>query len=313
EADLSIDSIKRAEVAGEVAHRLHLTVDGDESELEDLVKARTVRAMVAWLGDKAAGAPATALLPAASPAAVPAGVGVAAGVTTADFQHAILAVISERTGYPVDLIELDLDLEADLSIDSIKRAEVAGEVAHRLHLTVDGDESELEDLVKARTVRAMVTWLDGKLGGGVHLSVSTTGPVPAATGPAGAVAAGGATLADFQNAILAVISERTGYPVDLIELDLDLEADLSIDSIKRAEVAGEVAHRLHLTVDGDESELEDLVKARTVRAMVTWLDEKLNATVTATATLTATAQLPATGAIAPEVTAPAPAAPEVTA
>ncbi|WP_133305788.1 acyl carrier protein, partial [Micromonospora sp. MW-13] len=68
--------------------------------------------------------------------------------------------------------------------------------------------------------------------------------------------------------------ERTGYPVDLIELDLDLEADLSIDSIKRAEVAGEVAQRLHLAVEGDESELEDLVKARTVRAMVTWLDEK---------------------------------------
>ncbi|MFI9526196.1 SDR family NAD(P)-dependent oxidoreductase [Micromonospora rosaria] len=313
EADLSIDSIKRAEVAGEVAHRLHLTVDGDESELEDLVKARTVRAMVAWLGDKAAGAPATALLPAASPSAVPAGVGVAAGVNTADFQHAILAVISERTGYPVDLIELDLDLEADLSIDSIKRAEVAGEVAHRLQLSVDGDESELEDLVKARTVRAMVTWLDGKLGGGVHLSVSTTGPVPAATGSAGAVAAGGATLADFQHAILAVISERTGYPVDLIELDLDLEADLSIDSIKRAEVAGEVAHRLHLTVDGDESELEDLVKARTVRAMVTWLDEKLNATVTATATLTATAQLPAPDAVAATPTAPEITAREVTA
>ena len=287
EADLSIDSIKRAEVAGEVAQRLSLAVEGDESELEDLVKARTVRAMVSWLDEKMSGTvTATATLTAALPS------GDQVGVTAADFQQAILAVISERTGYPVDLIEPDLDLEADLSIDSIKRAEVAGEVAQRLSLAVEGDESELEDLVKARTVRAMVSWLDQKMSGTIHVSATTTGPLasapvaalPAAPAalPAGAPAAppAGTSLADFQQAILTVISERTGYPVDLIELDLDLEADLSIDSIKRAEVAGEVAQRLSLAVEGDESELEDLVKARTVRAMVTWLDHKMSATVT---------------------------------
>ncbi|MER7165746.1 SDR family NAD(P)-dependent oxidoreductase [Micromonospora sp. NPDC000207] len=118
-------------------------------------------------------------------------------------------------------------------------------------------------------------------------------PAPVVAPVAAAPAAAGPSLGDFQNAILTVLSERTGYPADLIELDLDLEADLSIDSIKRAEVAGEVAHRLDLTVDGDESELEDLVKARTVRAMVTWLDERMSGTVTATATLTATTVAPA--------------------
>ncbi|MEV5822824.1 SDR family NAD(P)-dependent oxidoreductase [Micromonospora haikouensis] len=307
EADLSIDSIKRAEVAGEVAQRLELAVEGDESELEDLVKARTVRAMVTWLDEKMGSAPAAA--PMAAPVVVPPA-GTPVGVTTADFQQAILSVISERTGYPVDLIELDLDLEADLSIDSIKRAEVAGEVAQRLELAVEGDESELEDLVKARTVRAMVTWLDEKMGGSVHVSVSTTGPVALPTAPAPTAAVPGASLAEFQNAILTVISERTGYPVDLIELDLDLEADLSIDSIKRAEVAGEVAQRLELAVEGDESELEDLVKARTVRAMVTWLDEKLNGAVTATATLTATASIAAPPAPVQTAPAVAPAAPE---
>jgi acyl transferase domain-containing protein len=121
-------------------------------------------------------------------------------------------------------------------------------------------------------------------------------PVSPAVGPMTPAPTAGPSLADFQNAILAVISERTGYPVDLIELDLDLEADLSIDSIKRAEVAGEVAQRLQLSVEGDESELEDLVKARTVRAMVTWLDEKLNGTVTASATITASASVAAPAA-----------------
>ncbi|WP_433113598.1 SDR family NAD(P)-dependent oxidoreductase [Micromonospora sp. CA-246542] len=225
----------------------------------------------------------TTAVVAAPPAAPTGGVEVAAvavAATGPDFQTAILDVISERTGYPVDLIELDLDLEADLSIDSIKRAEVAGEVAARLGLAVDGDEAELEDLVKARTVRTMVDWLNQKIrsttGTTVIHATSVLGPPNGTAHSTALVATGTAVLTrpDFQTAILDVISERTGYPVDLIELDLDLEADLSIDSIKRAEVAGEVAARLGLAVDGDEAELEDLVKARTVRTMVDWLNHK---------------------------------------
>ncbi|MEV5200726.1 SDR family NAD(P)-dependent oxidoreductase [Streptomyces sp. NPDC053720] len=63
---------------------------------------------------------------------------------------AVLEVIGERTGYPADMIEPDLDLEADLSVDSIKRAEIAGQLARRLHLpTADG--VDMEELAKART------------------------------------------------------------------------------------------------------------------------------------------------------------------
>ncbi|WP_422769508.1 SDR family oxidoreductase [Plantactinospora sp. WMMC1484] len=118
----------------------------------------------------AAAAPAPASLPAVA----------AAGI---DFQGSVLAVISERTGYPVDLIDLDLDLEADLSVDSIKRAEVAGEVASRLGLSADGDEAELEDLVRARTVRAMVAWLTAKVDGVGGAGVAALSAGPDSTGP----------------------------------------------------------------------------------------------------------------------------------
>ncbi|OJF15718.1 type I polyketide synthase [Couchioplanes caeruleus] len=113
---------------------------------------------------------------------------------------------------------------------------------------------------------------------------------------------------DVQGAVLAVISERTGYPEELIELDLDLEADLSVDSIKRAEVAGEVANKLGLTVEGDESELEDLVKARTVRAMVSWLDAKINAPAAPAPAVAAPVTTPVTTPVAEpvaEIEAPA--------
>ncbi|MGW1721500.1 SDR family NAD(P)-dependent oxidoreductase [Streptomyces sp. NPDC002306] len=89
--------------------------------------------------------------------------------------------------------------------------------------------------------------------------------------------------ADVQQVVLEIISERTGYPVDMIEPDLDLEADLSIDSIKRAEIAGELARRLGVG-DGvdlaglDDAELEELAKARTAAAVTDWLTARLTAT-----------------------------------
>ncbi|MBV8992379.1 MAG: acyltransferase domain-containing protein, partial [Pseudonocardiales bacterium] len=44
--------------------------------------------------------------------------------------------------------------------------------------------------------------------------------------------------------VRSLVSERTGYPVDMLEADLDLEADLSIDSIKRTELLGLLTDRL---------------------------------------------------------------------
>ncbi|MFD5268366.1 SDR family oxidoreductase [Streptomyces sp. NPDC058335] len=96
-------------------------------------------------------------------------------------------------------------------------------------------------------------------------------PVPEATGPV-----------DVRQLVLEIISERTGYPVDMIEPDLDLEADLSIDSIKRAEIAGELARRLGAgggadLTSMDDAELEELAKARTAAAVTGWLTARLGA------------------------------------
>jgi len=36
--------------------------------------------------------------------------------------------------------------------------------------------------------------------------------------------------------VLTIVAEKTGYPRDMLELDLDLEADLGIDTVKQAEL-----------------------------------------------------------------------------
>ncbi|MFE3183435.1 SDR family NAD(P)-dependent oxidoreductase [Streptomyces violascens] len=79
----------------------------------------------------------------------------------ADIEQAVLTVISERTGYPADMIEPELDLEADLSIDSIKRTEIVGELARHLAGTRTFDDAEMEELSRARTVAAITAWITG--------------------------------------------------------------------------------------------------------------------------------------------------------
>ncbi|MFE2431781.1 SDR family NAD(P)-dependent oxidoreductase [Streptomyces sp. NPDC059373] len=107
-------------------------------------------------------------LPVAAPVALPVAAPVAApaAVTGDDVLLMVSQIISERTGYPVDMIEPDLDLEADLSIDSIKRAEIAGELAQRLGIAGGAAalaDEELEELAKARTAAAVTAWLTGRI------------------------------------------------------------------------------------------------------------------------------------------------------
>ena len=44
--------------------------------------------------------------------------------------------------------------------------------------------------------------------------------------------------------LLDLVSERTGYPKEALSIDLDLEADLGVDSIKRVEMLGALAETI---------------------------------------------------------------------
>ena len=111
----------------------------------------------------------------------------AAPVTqSVDILATVLEIISARTGYPIDMIEPELDLEADLSVDSIKRTEIAGELAQRLDLgAADLSDDQLEQMAKARTAKAIADWLSQHLSGGAAPEMTTpAAPSTVATGPA---------------------------------------------------------------------------------------------------------------------------------
>ncbi len=86
-----------------------------------------------------------------------------AEVPVVDLREALLGIVSERTGYPVEMLDMDLDLEADLSIDSIKRIEILGALGEQLGLSEEdgGARDEMiEQLAGIKTLRGIVEWLE---------------------------------------------------------------------------------------------------------------------------------------------------------
>src|SRR5260370_12594259 len=83
------------------------------------------------------------------------------------------------------MLDRDLDLEADLRIDSIKRTEILGELAERLALTTSGaglDEQTLAELSARKTLQAIVTWvIERTISAPLASAAPTNGPAkPAA-------------------------------------------------------------------------------------------------------------------------------------
>ncbi len=51
-----------------------------------------------------------------------------AGTNAAELEAFLINFVVEQTGYPAEVVDLDADLEADLGIDSIKKAQLFGEL-----------------------------------------------------------------------------------------------------------------------------------------------------------------------------------------
>jgi NAD(P)-dependent dehydrogenase (short-subunit alcohol dehydrogenase family)/acyl carrier protein len=81
---------------------------------------------------------------------------------------------------------------------------------------------------------------------------------------------------DVRRIVLEVICERTGYPEEMLDEDLDLEGDLGIDSIKRTEIFGRVRERLGMTDEVLSAEEFFLAtsRLRTLRETLNWLEER---------------------------------------
>jgi acyl carrier protein len=260
EADLGVDTVKQAEVFAAV--REHYQLERDTNlKLRDFPTLRHVAGWVRQRGGLGA-APTASAAPVASPAAAP--VAAAPAAVADDVIAQVTRIVAQMTGYPADLLDPDLDLEADLGVDTVKQAEVFAAV--RTHYQLERDENlKLRDFP---TLRHVAGWVRQRAGlGDAPVAVASPVASPAAAAPAAAAAPVVAVVDDVMARVTAIVAEMTGYPADLLEPDLDLEADLGVDTVKQAEVFAAV--RTHYQLERDENlKLRDFPTLRHVAGWV---------------------------------------------
>ncbi len=199
-----------------------------------------------------------AALPAPAPAPPP------KPIETHDPMQLVVSIVSERTGYPVETLGIDLDLEADLSIDSIKRIEIIGELAQRLGLRVEGKggtDAIVEELATRKTLRSLVAWLVERL--------DTTKPAPAAASELEELVTNPEPDPEIEPAVSAR-GELRRYKLHVVETPAPLNGHTSFsgkrfaiydgqaigDALAQALIAeGAIVTRAH---DGDASGLANL-------------------------------------------------------
>ncbi|GAF43306.1 type I polyketide synthase [Rhodococcus wratislaviensis] len=177
--------------------------------------------------------PATPTAPPATNTPVPQ----SAAFDAAVLRTALQEVVADKTGYPVEMVDPSMDLEADLGVDSIKRVQVLGAVQERFpHLPSLGPEQ----LGTLRTLDQIV-------------EILADNPAPVTPSTPTNPPSGGVDAAALRTALQEVVADKTGYPVEMVDPSMDLEADLGVDSIKRVQVLGAVQERFpHLPSLGPE-------------------------------------------------------------
>ena len=177
----------------------------------------------------------------------------------------VLSVVSDKTGYPTDMIDADMELETDLGIDSIKRVEILSDVNKKMGNIFTADD--VANLSTKGTIRAIVEYLE-TLGGGVPTAAPTTAKIDAPAEKQSESSAAG-----IEKVVLESISDKTGYPTDMIDVTMELETDLGIDSIKRVEIFSAVFSTLNCSLTPDEvGELSGLAD---IQSIVDYLAKKI--------------------------------------
>lgn len=166
----------------------------------------------------------------------------------------IMACVSRLTGFPEEMLEMDMDMESDLGIDSIKRVEIMSELEKVLPQAGNLAPDNMGTLKTLKDVMDAIAPEDD------HTPASQP-MAPLNGGAPETPSLENSTALPVMEVVTKTISELTGFPVEMLEPTMDLESDLGIDSIKRVEILSRLEESLPemATISPDEmSELKTL-------------------------------------------------------
>ncbi len=179
-------------------------------------------------------APAAAAAPPAQPTPRPAAPPAVA--PSSRIERILVEVVSEKTGYPAEMLDPDMALDSDLGIDSIKRVEILSALQERLPEAPAVGPEHLGTLHSLRHIADFLARGDNRSAPAAPTHApAPTGPAPTAPAPA---------AASVMGVLIEVVSEKTGYPAEMLDPDMALDSDLGIDSIKRVEILSALQERL---------------------------------------------------------------------
>ena len=136
----------------------------------------------------------------------------------------ILALVVEKTGYPEDMLDLELDLEADLGVDTVKQAEMFAAIRSIYNIPRDENlklrnyptlahvirfvQEKRPDLGTANSAEAFTE----KSVEVVQSPAQASVPTPKNAASAVAKYTSGDRYAAIQGRVLDIVAEKTGYP-----------------------------------------------------------------------------------------------------
>ena len=261
EADLGVDTVKQAEVFATIREAYNIPRDENRKLRDYPTLAHVIRFVYEKRPDLAASpagakeevkltTPKTAMVAEkTAPAAAS-----AQSVAGEQVKERVLTLVVEKTGYPKDMLDLDLDLEADLGVDTVKQAEMFAAIREIYNIPRDENRKLRDYPTLAHVIRFVFEKrTDLALAPAVTKEEVQPTPVDATLvleKPA-AAATSEQDVADdpVKESILALVVEKTGYPKDMLDLDLDLEADLGVDTVKQAEMFAAIRAKYNIPRD----------------------------------------------------------------
>ena len=213
EEDLGIDTVKQAEIFGEIREKWKIEID-DSFNLADY---RTINDIVLMLKEFL-GSETTSL------DEIPI-------IDKGSLEEVLIKIISEKTGYDIEDIDVRFELEEDLGIDTVKQAEIFGELRDYLKIP---ENTEI-NLVELRSInditQKMLEYLkDMNFKSDINISQKKESTIINES----------SDVNQINDYVKKIIANITGYDSIDIEDSYDLEEDLGIDTVKQAEIFGEL-------------------------------------------------------------------------
>jgi acyl transferase domain-containing protein len=238
DSDLGIDSIKRVEILSALQEAMPDLPMVSPDELGQLQTLSSITEL--FISEQTENASESAIL--SAPQTIN---------HDNDFTEKLLEVVSDKTGYPTEMLNLDMNLDSDLGIDSIKRVEILSAIQE---LIPELPSVSSDDMSALQTLRSIVDVFN------MAEVVTSSTQQPGVT--------------DLSVILLEVVADKTGYPAEMLNLEMNLDSDLGIDSIKRIEILSALQDKMsNLSVFA----ADDLAALQTLQQIIDYMNAQTGA------------------------------------